>query len=135
MTTRTTCLLALVLLALLWPGVVDAVPGVPPDVAEIDYFVYDECANEFLWQASTEIIIWRYQIEHPASGWTSEHVLAYNYGSNLPASYEIAGPPHADLAGDYRLRVYFDTGVTVSEDVAMRGCGWVPALMASDLSR
>ena len=97
-----------------------------PDVAEINWFYFDECTNYFWWQSSTEINIPGYRIEHPASGWTGDYINALNYGTIYGLTYHLPGPAHADLAGDYMLRVYFDNGTSRMEDIAIRVCNWTP---------
>ena len=37
------------------------------DVAEINWFYYDECQNVFWWQTDSEINIWAFRLEHPSS--------------------------------------------------------------------
>ena len=37
------------------------------DVAEINWFYYDECQNVFWWQTDSEINIWAFRLEHPAT--------------------------------------------------------------------
>jgi hypothetical protein len=102
------------------------VNGPHPDVAEINFFMFDECENTFWWQTSSEINIWAFRLEHPASGWVGERLNAANYPSVHGMTYAIYGPMHADLAGDFWLRVYFDNGTSRMEDVAARECHWVP---------
>lgn len=95
-----------------------------PDVAEINWFYYDECQNVFWWQTDTEINIWAFRLEHPAAGWAGEVLNAANYPSIHGMTYAIYGPMFADLAGDYMLRVYFDNGTSRMEDVAGRVCNF-----------
>lgn len=123
-----TVAMALVLLATM-AGPVSAGRAVPvaPDVAEINYFQLAECENVFYWQTDSEINIWAFRIEHPASGWMSPRMDAANYPSIHGMTYNVLGPTDADRAGDFWLRVYFDNGTNRMEDVAERGCGWVPA--------
>lgn len=93
-----------------------------PDVAEIEFFNFDECTNIFHWRSTTEINIWGYRIEHPGTGWQSAMYWAANYGSNRPMEYAILGQQFADLDGYYWLTVYFDNGTSRTEDIAERVC-------------
>lgn len=95
---------------------------ITPDVAEIEDFRYDQCANVFSWTTTSEIIITGYRLENHDANWFSPVYQAVNYGSTRPASYALYGPMDGDLAGNFLLRVYFDYGMTVAEDVAERGC-------------
>lgn len=121
---KTLLLIVAMLLVLAAPVSAGSAGPVAPDVAEIEDFTYDECQNVFHWTATSEIIIYGYRLESHDANWFGAFLWASSYGSHHGASYAIYGPQHADLAGDYLLRVYYDTGVTVAEDVAERVCNW-----------
>lgn len=97
-------------------------PG--PDAAEINWFHYDECENIFWWQTSTEINVWGFRLEHPGAGWSGPMIWAGNYGTNHGLTYAIRGPLGFDMTGDYWLRVYYDDGSALMDDVADRVCEW-----------
>ena len=121
-TARRTLLLTFVLLLLSALPASAAQRG--PDVAEINWFYYDECQNVFWWQTDSEVNVWAFRLEHPAAGWTGEVLNAANYPGVHGATYAIYGPLRADLAGDYMLRVFFDNGTNRMEDVAGRVCNF-----------
>lgn len=99
---------------------------ITPDVAEIEDFRYDQCANVFSWTTTSEIIITGYRLENHQANWFSPYINAANYGSNRPASYALYGPMDGDHSGDFLLRVYFDYGTSRAEDYAERVCEWSP---------
>jgi len=117
--------IALVILALVAGPVAAGRAGpVAPDVAEIEYFVFDECEHVLYWATTSEIIIEGYRIENHDANWYSPFYQASNYGSTRPASYALYGPMEGDLSGEFVLRVFFDYGMTVAEDIAERVCMW-----------
>lgn len=134
MAMRTLLLIVAILSVLAAPVSAGSSGPVAPDVAEINFFHYDECENVFWWQTDSEVNIWAFRLEHPAAGWVGERLNAANYPSVHGMTYAIYGPMHADLAGDYWLRVFFDNGTSRMEDMAERVCEWQPKSLQTRLT-